>query len=237
MPRKLQFKQIISFGFSFQYQWLFKCCHSNACVISFGSVARQFRATRLASRRLSSRCSARYNTQPCIIQALAGSFVVSQEVVYHTQETVLKTRNATQSAPLSCPSCVSSKDHLLAAHESLREENRALLRWDTHDRSIQALDLMGLTHGAFCFYGGIASFFHVWEINFMKGLVVWVFLSSCYYLHLSWFFASSISANILSVNPKWEKPGRNEKWICFFLLLLIPESKEKSPQNYFFFLH
>lgn len=159
----------------------------------------------------------------------------SQEVVYHTQETVLKTRNATQSAPLSCPSCVSSKDHLLAAHESLREENRALLRWDTHDRSIQALDLMGLTHGAFCFYGGIASFFHVWEINFMKGLVVWVFLSSCYYLHLSWFFASSISANILSVNPKWEKPGRNKKWICFFLLLLIPESKEKSPQNFFFF--
>lgn len=103
------------------------------------------------------------------------------EVVYHTQETVLKTRNATQSAPLSSPSCVSSKDHLLTAHESLREENRALLCRDTlsplhlrlssisHDSSFQALDLMGLTHGAFCVYGAVTSFLS-WKIFFFEGL-------------------------------------------------------------------
>lgn len=151
------------------------------------------------------------------------------EVVYHTQETVLKTRNATQRAPLSSPSCVSSKDHLLAAHESVREENRALLCRDTrsplhhrlpplsHDRSIQAIDLMGLTHGGFCFYGGVTSFFYVRKINFLKGHVVAVLCSLCYYLHL-----------ILSVNPKRDKRVQTRSgWICF-LPLLIPELNEKN---------
>lgn len=143
---------------------------------------------------------------------------------------MLKTRNATQSAPLSFPSCVSSKDHLLASHESLRGENRALLRWDTHDRSIQALDLMGLMHGAFCFYGGIASFFHVWKMNFMKSLVVF---SSCYYLHPSWFFASSISANILSVNPKWDKRAETRNGSAFFFFFWFPKAKKNLPRMFY----
>ncbi|CAB1427107.1 unnamed protein product [Pleuronectes platessa] len=43
----------------------------------------------------------------------------SVQVVYHTPDTELKPWHATQRAPLSSPSCVPSKDHLLAAHESV----------------------------------------------------------------------------------------------------------------------
>lgn len=50
------------------------------------------------------------------------------------------------------------------------------------DRSVQAWDLLGSTHGAF--YGAVTSFFHVWKIHFMTGQVVGRF-SSCSFLCLS----------------------------------------------------
>lgn len=93
--------------------------------------------------------------------------VLFAEVVYHTQETELKTRDATHCAPLSSPSCVSSKDHLLAAHESLWEENRELLCRDTPpppaiSASWQVYSGLGCDEVdacCLCFYGGVTSFF------------------------------------------------------------------------------
>lgn len=99
------------------------------------------------------------------------------EVVYHTQETMLKMWNATRSAPLSFPSCVSSKGHLLAALESMREENRELLCRDTWPSSFTAYFLFHIAHlwrpyfgmGAFFFCGDVTMLlFLYWEKNFFE---------------------------------------------------------------------
>ena len=164
------------------------------------------------------------------------------EAVYHTQETVLKTRNATQSAPLSSPSCVSSKDHLLAAHESLKGENRALLCRDTRSPSISARRLFLMT-GLFrlqIWWGWRAVpsvSVEVSHLSLMSGKLIFQRVTStrcrCYYLRLSWFFSGSISENIQSVNPNCDTQVQTRKWLAlfffFFLIAWFPRRKEKSP--------
>lgn len=116
--------------------------------------------------------TAMYNT------GSGGRPCCSRKVVYHTQETVVKTRNATQSAPLSSPSCVSSKGPPVSGTwKSEREkQGTAVPRFSilfhhclpslSHDRSIQAWGLMELTHAAFCSCGGFSL---CWEKLIFEG--------------------------------------------------------------------
>lgn len=123
---------------------------------------------------------------------------------------MLTTRNATQSAPLSSPSCVSSKDHLLAAHESLREA----LRWDTPSHLISACvtfhieGFVWLTYGAFCFYRVVTSFFYVGKID-LKGYIVCA-VASFLILSSVWVFLFLLTFQEIMLN---KKAGTNKKWM------------------------
>ena len=170
------------------------------------------------------------------------------EVVYHC-ETVLKTRNATQSAPLSSPSCVCSKGHLLAAHEVWeRRTGHCVLRywlipppppafiftWQLYSRlRFDAVDAWCLL-----FYGGVTSFFYVWKINFLKGHVVMImFIFSCY--RLCWFCSCKHT-----VNAKWDKQLqiRNGRIFVFSarmknrFLLTLKEYSNNSLSQYLIFI-
>ena len=153
------------------------------------------------------------------------------EVVYHTQETVLKTRNATQSAPLSSPSCVFLKGPPVSGTwKSKRgKQGTAVPRYSvalhlrplpfSHDRSIQALDLPSVS-------------MEVSHLSFMSGKLIFqrVMLvhRCCYYLRLSWFFSGSktFGALILIVINRYKQEMIGS--VFFFSFLSLDSWDEKK---------
>lgn len=110
------------------------------------------------------------------------------------------------------------KDHLLAAHESVREENRAPLRSNTQPAFL-SLSWQVYSSPGFDAWCRVFLWRHH-NLSFMSGkLILWCallsgcFFSSRYYLHLSRFFASSVSETFWVLTLNEISRHRGEKWI------------------------
>lgn len=192
----------------------------NRCAVSFWSDAHKFRAAYLASRLLSSRCSACCAPpaahKPCIIQGSGRKLCCWRRLFIAHKRLCLKTPNATQSAPLSSPSCVSSKGPPVSSTWKCEggKQSAAALK---HPARLSLPLMTGLFKPWIwrvvpCVsMEASESFFHVWKINFVVRLVVWVFFQLPLVSLPQPLLRLLSFRNILSVNAEWDKQAQGKK--------------------------